>query len=250
MSRRWLSRLGALACVLLAACSLGPTGQSGMVALKLTGGVYKGEWKPGYLYQVSFRGSGGTMAAEVRRMDDDSARTVRDAPARVVVFGNSVELHYLEGNRVDRLIFNAEEDELQGQSDTQDRLYAKRVRPGSAAAGPDAAQLAALFPEFAWMQTSSTIFTGRDAKGMFGAICVNGDEGSPESLAADCGGALAQQVGLTPTSPGSLSWTGYSTFKSVGPNSGDLVVVVGKDNGATMDESVKVYKALAQQAGW
>jgi hypothetical protein len=254
MTMGWLLRLGALACVALAACSLDPTGQKNMVALKLAGGVYKGEWKPGYLYQVSFNGSGGTMRAEVRMADDDNARTVENFPARAVVFGNTVELRYLQDGRIDKLVYIPEDDELQGQPGFQgagqDRVWAKRVSAGSAAAGPDGAQLTALFPEFTWAPASGTIFTGRDASGMFSAICLNDGVGSQESLVAECGVALGRQIGLTPTSPGSLSWTGYSTFKSVGPNSGDVIVVVGKDNGATMDESVKVYKALAGQQGW
>ena len=85
---------------------------------------------------------------------------------------------------------------------------------------------------------------------MFGAICMSPGDGNQEALVAMCGTALARQVGLAPTSAGSLSWTGYQTFKTVGPNSCNLVVVVGRDNAATMDASVRIYKTLERQPEW
>ena len=254
-----LLRLGALVCaVLVAACSFGATRQPGLVAgqsstveQKLVHSVFVGEWKPGYVYQITFRGTAGNMAATVHVADPDNARITHDLPARVVVFGTTVEVRYLQSDRVDKLIYSSADDSLEGQSITgsamQDRWWAKRA---VASGGGDAATVAALFPEFTWAPVSPALFTGRDADGVLGAICMNSFEENQETLMATCGMALAQQVGIAPTSADSLTWTGYNTFKTVGPNSGNLVVVVGKDKAATMDASVRIYKKLERQPDW
>ncbi len=258
ITRCQLLRLGALLCaVVVASCSASTAlQQPGMVSQKLVDSVFAGEWKPGYVYQVSFRGTVGNLAATVHTADADNPRMTHDVPARVAVYGTNVELRYLQSDRVDKLIYIAQDDRLEGQSvggaAAQERLWAKRACAGcaTAAGGGDAATIAALFPEFAWAPVSSAISIGRAPNGVFGAICMSPGDGGQETLIASCGAALGQQMGLAPTSAGSLSWTGYQTFKTVGPNSGNLVVVVGRDNEATMDASVRVYKALEKQPAW
>ena len=82
----------------------------------LTGSLFRGEWYPGYLYEIAFRGVGVEMSARIRVIDSDASRTEYKMNARVEVDGADVTVKFNSIDRVDRLTFNPERSKLSGYS--------------------------------------------------------------------------------------------------------------------------------------
>ena len=106
--------------------------QPGPVEQALTGATYRGEWRAGYLYEISFAGIGAEMAALVHVIDNDSAGTHYRMPARVTIDGNAVTLTFTEFDRVDHLTFDPNDQRLEGHTvyrgEPRERdLWAERV---------------------------------------------------------------------------------------------------------------------------
>ncbi len=80
-------------------------------ASRLAGAVYKGEWRQGFLYEITFPAD-LSDTAEVYVIDSDAARTEYRMPTRVEVSGNGVKLRFTKINRVDHLTFD--DDRLAG----------------------------------------------------------------------------------------------------------------------------------------
>ena len=119
---------------LLTACGpKNPVGyQPGPVEQALSGATYRGEWRAGYLYEISFAGVGAEMTALVHVIDNDSAGTHYRMPARVAVADNAVTLTFTEFDRVDHLTFNPNGQRLEGHTvyrgEPRERdLWAERV---------------------------------------------------------------------------------------------------------------------------
>ena len=108
---------------LLAGCAANPAGyQPSAVEQRLTGRVFVGEWRPGFLYKITFSGVGNEMTALVHVIDSNANRTVYNMPARVAVDGEKVDLRFTNFDRVDRLVYNSSDDRLAGQSFFQGSL--------------------------------------------------------------------------------------------------------------------------------
>lgn len=103
--------------ILLSGCATNPAGyQPSAVEQRLTGRMFAGEWKPGFLYRITFRGVGREMTAIVHVIDSDQSRTVYNMPANVSVDGDKVDLQFTNLDRIDRLVYTSSDDRLSGQS--------------------------------------------------------------------------------------------------------------------------------------
>ena len=123
--------------------SCGPTNPEGYqpssVEQALTGATYRGEWRAGYLYEISFAGVGAEMTALVHVIDSDRAGTHYRMPARVAVAGTAVTLRFTQLDRVDHLTFSPNGQRLEGHTvyrgEPRERdLWAERVgilQPGN-----------------------------------------------------------------------------------------------------------------------
>ena len=85
---------------------------SNAVAARVAGAVYTGEWRSGFLYQITFPADLADYTAEVYVIDSDAARTEYRMPARVEIAGSDAKLRFTRLNRVDHLTFA--DDELKG----------------------------------------------------------------------------------------------------------------------------------------
>ena len=97
----------------------------------LADSVYRGEWRNGYLYEITFNGAGSQMRAVVHVIDSDSTGTEYRMPARVKVSGNDVKLRFTQFDRVDHLTFDPERLGLTGytvfEGRKSNRLWAWKV---------------------------------------------------------------------------------------------------------------------------
>lgn len=98
----------------------------------LAGSVFKGEWRQGFLYQVTFPANLSSDKAEVFVIDSDTKRTEYRMPTRVSIDGTDVELKF-EFDRTDFLTYDAAGDRLTGLTEFKGKrksgkhIWAKRV---------------------------------------------------------------------------------------------------------------------------
>ena len=118
IARRWiLGMVMPIVGVFVVGCEANPAGYTPTaVEQKLTDRVFKGEWRSGFVYQITFRGVGRSMTATVYVVDSDAAKTVYNMPARVVVNGNAVDLQFTNFDRIDKLTYSPDSDTLTGYS--------------------------------------------------------------------------------------------------------------------------------------
>lgn len=114
---RSIAALAMLAGLLVACAPKNPDGYTpGSVENLLSGVTYRGEWREGFLYEVTFTGVGAEMTALVHVIDSDAARTEYNMPATVSVVGNNVTLTFTRFDRVDHLVFDPISSRLDGHT--------------------------------------------------------------------------------------------------------------------------------------
>ncbi len=98
----------------------------------LASAVFRGEWKQGFIYQVTFPANLIADKAEVYVIDSDEKRTEYRLPTRVSIDGAEVELRF-EFDRTDFLTYDADSDRLTGLTEFEGQrkggrhIWAKRV---------------------------------------------------------------------------------------------------------------------------
>ena len=118
MSKRLLGFTAAVVVfIALAGCAQNPANyRPNPTEQALTGSLFRGEWNPGYLYEIAFRGVGVEMSARIRVIDSDASGTEFYVNAKVEVDGADVTVTWKSVDRVDHLTFDPERSRLSGYS--------------------------------------------------------------------------------------------------------------------------------------